>query len=282
MSFLLESLQFRDDSHCRRACRRGASHPRSHSEPKDRASRPSSSASRRTAACPTRAAASRSASPRGGTRQAACASPRWACRSRGRQRFLVDATPDFAAQMESTRRPPRRNPPDARPHRALPGPGAARPRGPRRPRRPGHLHAGDGAGSCARISPGAGSSRRATSRSARSRRESSSRSRQPARQRRSAFRTATRTPTRWPSSSGTRDAHILWLPDIDKWEKWDRTPPRRFSRIPRCRVRRRHVLLGRRNPRPLDRGDPSSALVPETRRAWPGCRRPAAASSSCT
>ena len=38
----------------------------------------------------------------------------------------------------------------------------------------------------------------------------------------SACRTATSTATPWPSASRARSRRLLYVPDIDKWEKWDR------------------------------------------------------------
>ncbi len=56
---------------------------------------------------------------------------------------------------------------------------------------------------------------------------------------------------------------VLWLPDIDKWEKWDRRLDD-ASRGPRAdRVRRRHVLLADEIPGRAITEIPHP-LVPET------------------
>ena len=60
------------------------------------------------------------------------------------KRYLIDATPDFAGADGGARRASRRDPPDARAHRALSRPRSARPRGPRSEEGPGLLHAVDG------------------------------------------------------------------------------------------------------------------------------------------
>ena len=87
-------------------------------------------------ACPTPDAASRSASKpaRDPAKRRRVASLGLVDPAAGR-RFLVDATPDFADQIESARRPPGRHPAHARAHRPLPRPRPARPRGPRRAKR---------------------------------------------------------------------------------------------------------------------------------------------------
>ena len=189
-----------------------------------RVPRPSSWASRRTGACPTRAATSRSAS-----RRARDPSKRVRVASLGLldpaagKRFLIDATPDFADQIEAL---------GGLPDGILLT----------------HAHIGHYLG-LAQLGREVLGARRVPvyctpsmaaflreqqalepARRAREHRDPRSRARRRVRAdaracapRRSASRTATKTPTPWPGSCAARRARILWLPDIDKWEKWDRS-----------------------------------------------------------
>ena len=75
---------------------------------------------------------------------------------------------------------------------------------------------------------------------------------------------------------------ILWLPDIDKWEKWDRSLPGILERSDAHRVRRRNVLLRRRDPRPFHRGHPAPARLGNGRDPRRARRKRRAAFTSST
>ena len=187
-------------------------------------------ASPRTAACRTSAAPRSSACGPARIRRGGSGWPAWAS-SRARQRFLVDATPDLPSQIESlnagrTARGPRaargRDPAHPRPHRPLHGPHVSRARGASaragcRSTRPRGWPR-----SCGRTVPGASSSPSATSSCARSSRDAPSPSPTGSRPPPSRCRTATSGATPWPSASKGPARELLYIPDIDKWEKWGR------------------------------------------------------------
>ena len=188
----------------------------------------------------------------------------------GRRQALPDRRDSRLRRPDGgARRPSRRNPPDARAHRPLPRPRSARPRGPRSKKRTRLLHAVDGRASCGE--PALEPPRRAREhRDPRDRagRRARAHARPPRhRHPRPAPRRGLRhgrVPRARPGPQAPLAARHRQVGEVGP-------PARGLSRRPDAHgVRRRHLLLRRRAPRPLDRRRPASRSFP---RPWRSSRR---------